>query len=576
MASISWLSLSGTWTDGTNWSGGVTPGAGDDASVYGPAIEAAQGVTSALVTVSIGAGDPALSVRNLSLASDHAPPNHNLRVVLHVEGSLTVAGQLLVPPAVTGVAFTGAVEIANGGTLAVGTSAGNSGAAGIVVSFLDGPGDTLRLGGHGQGSFHFVSTLVGFGFGDRIELPDVPWLGGPVLSYAPVANGPFVPGPGGTVTVSIGGVAQASLIVTGDYGTALAPAFGLWPNETGGTTIVIPCFVAGTRVLTARGEVAVEDLVAGDRVATPFGVEAFAPIVWVGRRRLEVARHARPEEVSPIRVSAGALGEGVPRRDLLVSPDHALYFAEEDVLVPARYLVNGATIVQDRSVRSVTYVHVELPTHGVLLAEAAPAESFLDTGNRHAFENGGVAMALHPEFGAGCWARDGFAPLLGGGTKARRIRARIARRARAMGWRVGRVSALRLRVDGMWIEPVSAEAGRWRFDIPVGTRQASLWSSTGRPADFGTSEDRRVLGVLVREAILHQAGGPVPLALTGEGFHPIETAGCWTNGAATLDLPVGGGILEVDILAAAPHWIAPVEPARRRRQDRAIGGSDAS
>ena len=74
---------------------------------------------------------------------------------------------------------------------------------------------------------------------------------------------------------------------------------------------------------------------------------------------------------------AGAFSEGAPRRDLLLSPDHAVYI--DDVLIPIRYLVNGVSIVQ-QTVDAVTYWHVELPEHDVLLAEGLPAESFLDTG----------------------------------------------------------------------------------------------------------------------------------------------------------------------------------------------------
>jgi hypothetical protein len=121
-------------------------------------------------------------------------------------------------------------------------------------------------------------------------------------------------------------------------------------------------------------------------------------VTWVGRRTVEVRRHPRPWDVAPVRIRAGALAAGQPARDLLLSPDHAVLV--DGALIPVRYLVNGATIVQQRVVR-ITYWHVELDRHDVLLAEGMPCESFLDTGNRATF-----APAER-----GSWR--GFAPMIG-------------------------------------------------------------------------------------------------------------------------------------------------------------------
>ena len=81
------------------------------------------------------------------------------------------------------------------------------------------------------------------------------------------------------------------------------------------------CYAEGTVILTARGEVAVEALVAGDLVRTAGG--ATRPLKWVGHRRVECAHHPRPAEVMPIRVAAHSFAQGRPHRDLLLSPDHA-------------------------------------------------------------------------------------------------------------------------------------------------------------------------------------------------------------------------------------------------------------
>ncbi len=145
-----------------------------------------------------------------------------------------------------------------------------------------------------------------------------------------------------------------------------------------------PCFAAGTRILTTRGDIPVEELAIGDLVIMPDGEEQ--PIIWIGIRRVEnMKAYRRPEAVRPIIIEAGALADGVPARDLAVSPDHALYF--DGILIPAKELVNWNSIRQDHRINNVTYYHLELPQHGIIFAESTPAESYLDTGGRGAFDN---------------------------------------------------------------------------------------------------------------------------------------------------------------------------------------------
>jgi hypothetical protein len=148
------------------------------------------------------------------------------------------------------------------------------------------------------------------------------------------------------------------------------------------TDLTVPCFAAGTRIATSSGEVAVEQLRVGDRVLTRGG--ALLAVAWLGHRRTDCRRHVRPSEVWPVRVRVGAFGPGMPHRDLLISPDHAVLV--DGNLIPVRYLINGATITQEK-VDEITYWHVELTRHAVLLAEGLPCESYLDTGNRASFGN---------------------------------------------------------------------------------------------------------------------------------------------------------------------------------------------
>ena len=203
--------------------------------------------------------------------------------------------------------------------------------------------------------------------------------------------------------------------------------------DTAGFTL--SCFLAGTRILTSAGEVPVEQIAVGDLVVTASG--AVRPVVWVGARGLDCARHRDPERVLPVRISAGAFADNVPARDLFLSPDHAVFCkgaaadGAQDVLIPVQDLINGTTIAQIPAGR-VTYHHIELARHDLLLAEGLAVESYLETGNRAVFGGVGPALPLHPDFGALRWEAAGYAPLVVTGPLCDAARARLARRAIAL------------------------------------------------------------------------------------------------------------------------------------------------
>lgn len=171
-------------------------------------------------------------------------------------------------------------------------------------------------------------------------------------------------------------------------------------SGTTGTTITTdlpaPCFAAGTLIRTDKGDVAVESLRAGDRIHVASDAVA-REAVWIGQRDVDCARHPDPVSVWPVRVAAGAFGPGLPTRDLFLSPDHAIYFQES--LIPVKHLLNGTTIARVPT-DHVSYHHVELAAHAVILAEGLPVESYLDTGDRDNFANAGPVMRLFPVFGA--------------------------------------------------------------------------------------------------------------------------------------------------------------------------------
>ncbi|WP_305800008.1 Hint domain-containing protein [Roseomonas sp. CECT 9278] len=195
----------------------------------------------------------------------------------------------------------------------------------------------------------------------------------------------------------------------------------------------VTCFATGTLIMTARGEVPVEDLRVGDLVVTAHDVKGpLRPIVWIGHSRINVAAHRDPSKVAPILIMAGALAQGIPHRDLRVSPEHAVFL--DGGLVPARLLVNGSTIVQELWCARATYWHIELPAHGLLVSEGAISESYFDDGNRTQFDNHGVT-AFFRDFESnrdtGHYAAAVRFPLILDGALLDRIRLRLAVRAGA-------------------------------------------------------------------------------------------------------------------------------------------------
>ncbi len=66
----------------------------------------------------------------------------------------------------------------------------------------------------------------------------------------------------------------------------------------------------------------------------------------------------------------------------------------QDVLVPAKLLLNGTTITQEQYDAPFEYFHIELDQHDVILAEGALTETYLDLGNRHMFSGPGVVQIL--------------------------------------------------------------------------------------------------------------------------------------------------------------------------------------
>ena len=308
-----------------------------------------------------------------------------------------------------------------------------------------------------------------------------------------------------------------------------------------------PCFLRGTMIGTARGEVAVESLSVGDDVSVMVDGRAVSrPVTWIGSRTVTLDAATADVDQFPVRIRAGAFREQVPHRDLLVTSEHCVFV--DGVLIPARMLVNNRSIVVDRSITSFEFFHVELAQHGILVSEGLETESYLDTGNRDRFGAAAEPVQAAPK----SWDADAAAPLAVDRAVVEPVWQRLVARADALGLTVTGWAAatggpaLHLVTDtGMEIEPSLVEGRSYAFVVPGGVGAVRLRSRTARPSESVGRfvDDRRDLGVLVGQISVSEGRRRQSYdthLTTGRlsGWHGLEAgAGArWTNGNASLRL----------------------------------------
>ena len=211
-----------------------------------------------------------------------------------------------------------------------------------------------------------------------------------------------------TVTITGGSLSLAGTVLGTSYSNNVSNAAGTLnqlvftpdPSVTSGAVVQISvansgniigttdtfyvyCFAQGTHIACPGGERLVEYLQAGDLVLNAAG-ESRA-VRYVGRRTLNLRR--TPQH-APVRIPAGCLGDGLPKRDLRVSPDHAIAF--DGILVPASALLG--TVIRQEAGESVVYYHIQLDAHELVLAEGTPCETLLDADDPLGFDNADEAV----------------------------------------------------------------------------------------------------------------------------------------------------------------------------------------
>lgn len=314
--------------------------------------------------------------------------------------------------AITNAIVNDGTILAQGGTLSLGTVTGSGSLAIDPGSTLlvDQSTETVNFQGQAGGVLAvqtgnaltpngaFTGGLANLVVGDTIDL-----IGLSLQSAAPIDGG-------STLAVSLAGG------TTLDYGLSnLAP---------GASFLVAPAFAAPTESYTFS----YTDN-AGDS-----GTGSFSAIIVNGTADLADLKafsftldspNPAPEQVLPIRIAAHAFGPGLPTRALSLSPDHAVFV--DGVLIPVKYLVDGHAITR-RAAARVTYYHVELPRHDLLLAEGLATESYLDCGDRGLFAGAGDVITLHPDFATRAREAAGCAPLIVSGPALDAARAGLAAR----------------------------------------------------------------------------------------------------------------------------------------------------
>jgi hypothetical protein len=328
-----------TWTDGTN---------NFFKDVKVTANDLANGSLRFNVTKLTASGDYTFGATNSNDSASYGSTHMILDVTKPVIGGISVTADNILNSGEAGSGFSVTGNIAGGPSMQVDDT--------VTVTITDKAGDLVTQTG----------TITGIANG----APGI---------YSATWSANF-----GSGSVPLGSSNyKATVTYTNDAGVSAA-------STTDKFSAV--CFMAGTLISTPDGNVAVETLKAGDLVLTIEG--KVAPISWLGRQTVSMI-FSDTLRTMPIRVKVNALGDNVPSRDLLISPDHAVLV--DGVLVQAGALVNGNSIVREANVPQVfTYYHLELTDHSLILAENTPAETFIDNVDRLAFDNWAEHEALYP------------------------------------------------------------------------------------------------------------------------------------------------------------------------------------
>ena len=378
------VSVTGSGIVATGSSGLIVAGGSDASSLRYAISTATSGLVSGALVVTLvsdGSGTSGIAASSLaqqSIAVNVAVDNHAVSALQGVAGPAILSGG--------GTSYTLDFGRASIGSGVLAETLGVLNAATGLADLLSG---SMAITDGSGFSFSGLGAFAGLGAGQADTAP--------TIRLDTSQRGIFSE----TVTFTTGGGNSSG------FSEAFAPITLTIQGE-------VACFAAGTRIETDAGLCAVEHLAVGDLVVTHDGV--MRPIRWIGSRYL-VAPGA---EHRPVRIRAGSMGRGLPFSDLLLSPDHAIF--AQGVLIPSRALVDGENVAS-LVVPNVTYFHVELETHDVILAEGLACETYLDSDGYGRFDN--APMGGMPGMSDPC------APIETQGVRVARVRSLFSRRIAA-------------------------------------------------------------------------------------------------------------------------------------------------
>ncbi len=342
-----------------------------------------------------------------------------------------------------------------------------------------------------------------------------------------------------------------------------------------------PCYAAGTLIRTPERDVPVETLKVGDLVLTASG--EMRPVKWMGHADIDFRVAPDPKGV-PIRIAADAFGPARPSHDLYLSPGHSVCVdLLGEVFIPIGELFNGATVAYVETAK-VSYWHVELDSHDILLANNLPAESYMPMGNRSLFEEvAGVLSAREArDEGRERTHGDFCRPVVTKGPVLDFVRQRLLARAREIGWTPSHDADLRLVVDGETVRPLAKDSAA-AFRFPAGARDVRLMSHVIPPAPDGWG-DPRALGVMLSALSFSGSLGDETRQISldderiRDGVYQLEDHGGglrrWTNGNFVLDPLLWNGLSgEVSLMVTYDvttlrGWIAPAAVQKSEAVDR--------
>jgi hypothetical protein len=330
-------------------------------------------------------------------------------------------------------------------------------------------------------------AIGGFVPNGQLDLPEI--------AYDPNGSANLLPG--SELQISADGNAyDIALNPSGDW-----QYFHLQEDAFGNTEVTsddTPCYCRGTLIATDHGQMEVEKLKIGDKAITASGMAR--PIKWIGRRSYGGRFVMGRTNILPICIKAGALEDNMPRRDLWISPHHAMYL--EGVLIEAKDLINGLSIIQAERVEKVEYFHIELETHDVIIAEGAFSESFLDDDSRGMFHNAHEYRSLYPD--AAALAPQYCVPRLDDGYEVEAARQRIALRAGL------------IRADAQTVGPLRGYVDR------VSANCIGGWAQNIDHPEAPVCLDIFAGGQLIGQALANQYRGDLKTAGLGSGHHSFE------------------------------------------------------